>query len=80
VGTQLDERTKLDDTDTGDTERRAHIVLKAGGGAAASVTEAIVMGIELEALCGKRWVPSRDPEGLPVCKECVRLARERTGV
>lgn len=28
------------------------------------------LGEEIEALCGKRWIPSRDFEGLPVCEAC----------
>ena len=25
------------------------------------------------ALCGKTWVPSRDPERFPVCPECKEI-------
>ena len=28
------------------------------------------MGTPVVALCGKVWVPSRDPEKYPVCPEC----------
>lgn len=28
------------------------------------------LGEEIEALCGKKWVPSRDPENLPICGKC----------
>jgi hypothetical protein len=34
------------------------------------LTEAMVMGTPVVALCGKVWVPSRDPERFPVCPEC----------
>jgi hypothetical protein len=34
------------------------------------LTEAMVMGTPVVALCGKVWVPSRDPEKYPVCPEC----------
>lgn len=34
------------------------------------LTEALVMGTPVQALCGKVWVPSRDPERYPVCPEC----------
>jgi hypothetical protein len=30
-----------------------------------------IAGVPIEALCGKKWVPSRDFSGLPVCGECV---------
>lgn len=29
-----------------------------------------VMGEEIEALCGYKWAPARDYEGLPVCQAC----------
>jgi hypothetical protein len=28
------------------------------------------MGTPITALCGKVWVPSRDPSRFPVCPEC----------
>jgi hypothetical protein len=30
-----------------------------------------VSGDQIEALCGKVWVPSRDFQGLPVCERCA---------
>jgi hypothetical protein len=35
-----------------------------------------VTGGQIEALCGKVWVPSRDYQGLPVCERCV-VERDR---
>lgn len=43
------------------------------------VTAAYVMGTEITALCGYKWVPSRDPAGLPVCPECKAIALQMTG-
>jgi hypothetical protein len=37
------------------------------------LTEALVMGTPVIALCGKVWVPSRDPDRYPLCPECKRL-------
>jgi hypothetical protein len=37
------------------------------------ITEAMVTGTPVVALCGKVWVPSRDPEKFPMCPECQRL-------
>jgi hypothetical protein len=37
------------------------------------VTEAMVMGTPVTALCGKTWVPSRSPEKFPVCPECKEI-------
>ena len=53
--------------DSGDHERFAHFV------EGDKVTEAMVMGTPVVALCGKVWVPSRDPQKFPVCPECQRL-------
>ena len=33
----------------------------------------MVAGTPVIALCGKVWVPSRDPSRYPVCPECKRL-------
>ena len=64
--TILDERTqpRLDD---GDHERFSHYVAKR------TLTEAMVMGTPVVALCGKVWVPSRNPEKYPVCPECKEI-------
>jgi hypothetical protein len=37
---------------------------------AAILTEAYVNGTAIMALCGYIFVPHRDPEKYPVCKEC----------
>lgn len=67
-GTQtiVDERTdiRLDD---GDHERLSHYVAKN------KLTEAMVMGTPVVALCGKVWVPSRNPDKYPVCPECKEI-------
>jgi hypothetical protein len=51
----------------GDHERFAHYVDKD------KATEAMVMGTPVVALCGKVWVPSRDPKNFPVCPMCKEL-------
>jgi hypothetical protein len=33
----------------------------------------MVLGTPVIALCGKVWVPSRDPERFPVCPECKKI-------
>lgn len=53
--------------DSGDHERFAHYVDKD------KVVESAVTGTPVVALCGKVWVPSRDPQKFPVCPECRRL-------
>ena len=67
----------LRETDAGDHDRFAHYVL--GRNASALVTQAMVMGTPVEALCGKRWVPSRDASRYPICPECKERKRRLTG-
>jgi hypothetical protein len=35
-----------------------------------------IWGQEIEALCGIRWIPSRDPEKYPVCQPCQKIYEE----
>jgi hypothetical protein len=37
------------------------------------MTEAQVNGTPVRALCGKVWVPSRDPQRFPICPECKEI-------
>lgn len=67
----------LEDTDTGEHDRFAHYVV--GRNASALVTQAMVQGTPVTALCGKRWVPSRDASRYPVCPECKERKRKLTG-
>jgi len=48
----------------GDHERFAHYVLKD------KIVESAVTGSPVIALCGKVWVPNRDPGRYPVCPAC----------
>lgn len=38
-----------------------------------SVTEGYVLGTPIQAICGKIFVPSRDPEKLRKCPICVEI-------
>jgi len=40
---------------------------------AAEVTEGYIMGTPVIALCGKVFIPSRDPEKLRVCSVCKEI-------
>lgn len=51
----------------GDHERFSHYVPKD------KLTEAMVMGTPVMALCGKVWVPSRNPDRFPVCPACKEV-------
>ena len=66
----VEEQTRPISTDEGDHDRMAHIVLPAS-----AVTEAIVTGKPCTALCGKTWVPSRDPKNYPLCPTCREIAQ-----
>ena len=53
--------------DDGDHERFAHYVRKE------KIMESAVTGKSVRALCGKKWVPSRDPEKFPICPICKKI-------
>ncbi len=65
VDQKVDKRTVP--TDEGDHEKFSHYVDKH------KLTEAMVMGTPVVALCGKVWVPTRAPEKFPVCPECKEI-------
>lgn len=67
--------------DDGDHERFTHIVLegytpKDGDFIPLenSVVEGMINGTPVRALCGKVWVPGRDPQKYPVCPTCKEIA------
>lgn len=64
--TILDEKTK-DELDSGDHERFAHYVKKE------KIVESAVSGKPVTALCGKRWIPNRDPKKFPICPTCKEI-------
>ena len=51
----------------GDHERFSHYAPRD------KITEAMVTGTPIKALCGKIWVPSRDPQRFPVCPMCKEI-------
>jgi hypothetical protein len=53
--------------DQGDHERFSHYVKKD------RIVESAVMGSAVVALCGKVWVPTRDPQKFPVCPDCQKI-------
>lgn len=72
---QYDQRTSL--VEPGDHDRFAHIVPgKDGRPGRDVVLEAMINGTPVTALCGHRWIPSRDPERFPLCPTCKEIARE----
>jgi hypothetical protein len=84
-GTTLAPARPRPDLDDGDHDRMAHIVLegytpKEGEGAGEfvstgpSVVEGIVNTVPVRALCGKEWVPGRDPKRYGLCPTCKEIA------
>jgi hypothetical protein len=65
----MSEQTKeqIDQVEAGDHERYSHFVKKD------KIVESAVMGNAVIALCGKVWVPSRDPQKFPVCPMCQEI-------
>ena len=65
------EKTKPADSalsiDEGDHERFSHYVDKN------KITESAVTGKPVRALCGKKWIPNRDPQKFPVCPTCKEI-------
>lgn len=51
----------------GDHERFAHYVKKD------KILESAVLGEPVIALCGKVWVPNRDPSRFPICPTCEAI-------
>lgn len=59
LGSSTDLSEDLDlDKDSGDEHK--HLVKKV----------ALFAGGTVEALCGKKWVPSKSPDDLPACPTC----------
>jgi hypothetical protein len=57
----------------GDGERFAHYVRKD------KIVESAVAGTPVVALCGKVWVPNRDPKRFPVCPACKEILDKAFG-
>jgi len=66
TATITEERVEVS-TDNGDHERFSHYAEKE------KITEAMVLGTPVTALCGKVWVPSRDPSRFPICPMCKEI-------
>ena len=66
--------SRTENTDgSGDHERFAHYVQKD------KIVESAVLGTPVRALCGKVWVPGRDPSKFPVCPDCLKIYQSLRG-
>jgi hypothetical protein len=61
----VDEETQH--LEPGDHERYSHYVRKE------KIVESAVLGNPVHALCGKVWVPGRDPKKFPICPICQEI-------
>lgn len=61
------EEVERDLVEPGDHERFSHYVRKE------KIVESAVTGTPVIALCGKVWVPGRDPKKFPVCPICKEI-------
>ena len=57
----------VEDEEDGDHDRFAHYIKKE------KIVESAVTGKAVRALCGKKWVPTRDPEKFPICPVCKEI-------
>ena len=61
------EKESLASTEDDDHERFSHYVDKN------KITESAVTGKAVRALCGKKWIPNRDPQKFPICPTCKEI-------
>ena len=67
AGSTLLERELQENLEPGDHERYSHYVRKE------KIVESAVLGNPVTALCGKIWVPGRDPQKFPVRPTCKEI-------
>ena|GEM_PF-437635 len=63
----LEREETTEQVEPGDHERFAHYVRKE------KIMESALSGRPVIALCGKVWVPGRDPNKFPVCPICKEI-------
>lgn len=64
---ELEKLLEEEQLDEGDHDRFAHYVKKD------KILQSALSGKPVIALCGKKWVPGRDPEKFPVCPACKEI-------
>lgn len=70
MSTDLDVRPVDPDVEEGDHDRFSHYIRKVDH------ARAYIEGVPVRALCGKIWVPSRDPSRYPLCPECDEIMQD----
>ena len=64
---ELEELLNQEQLEEGDHERFSHYVQKE------KILKSALSGKPVIALCGKVWLPGRDPEKFPVCPTCKEI-------
>jgi len=64
---ELEKLLSEEQLDEGDHDRYSHYVKKD------KILKSALSGRPVIALCGKVWVPGRDPEKFPVCPTCKEI-------
>lgn len=64
---ELEELLGTEQIEPGDHERFSHYVPKD------KILESAISGKPVKALCGKMWIPGRDPEKFPICPTCKEI-------
>ncbi len=64
---ELEELLTQQQLEDGDHERFSHYVPKN------KIMESALSGKPVIALCGKVWLPGRDPQKFPVCPTCKEI-------
>ncbi|QWS32390.1 DUF3039 domain-containing protein [Curtobacterium aetherium] len=64
---ELEKLLEEEAIEPGDHERFSHYVKKD------KILESALTGKAVKALCGKKWIPGRDPEKFPVCPDCKKI-------
>lgn len=64
---ELEELLNQEQLEEGDHERFSHYVQKE------KILQSAMSGKPVIALCGKVWLPGRDPQKFPVCPTCKEI-------
>jgi len=64
---ELEQLLYQEQVEEGDHERFSHYADKN------KIMESALTGKPVQAICGKMWVPGRDPQKFPICPTCKEI-------
>ena len=67
MSTETDFKPEVQTSNHDRDNKASHYVNKA------DILKANIEGTPAFALCGKKWIPNRNPDSLPVCETCKEL-------